>query len=969
MMTIPTNNNIPSNSVQDRLYNAEKFDEFMNSDNPNYTDRKGVSRWTISGMRRVVLNWIESLSESNGADIIGTASGVSLAYRLKGIGNVESSVADFIKGSVSYDLFSVKGFYEPGDGGDGIWIKTGNVDITKASTHVVTEAKIYNAVGEEYALDVTQGRISVLANGAVAYSYTESIDQSTDDFVCLGQVCNGIQSRITLGVSTGNNEALYDGGNRLELVFPTNRYRVGKEPIKGYSGVDYYLGRSRIMVFAGASYTYKVTGKRLDGFRYGYEEIKDKWIAVNRNAYWGSVSAQDINIYGGTFIGDHDIRKLPEDCSAGVGILILNPEGVTTYGTVVKSNFNWSCVFMPAMLETTTWNNDGHAFDNNDLDYKYVLDYMTDAGATSRFGNFNRVTHYSCKFEGGRRGSYRNGVDWSSAYNCEITNRSAWRNANNVSGSVMEYIIVLTGTAFHASGCYLGPAAAKDYNARLGSVYGTAQNHTFTSCYTEWTYNFYTISKWGFNGKASRLQGLRLDCVSVYKDNFTEYSQIRFEGGCFGTINDKGEYLYPEGFYHYDTPNGQAVYTIGSPTRDLGAFRHGGFDFKYGPYNTYLLSGTDWESWRDRGYAKEMFNPYGLQVNSGTVFIPWQQPAMKSMACIWIKDFTGNFDPYQCVAWQTAASQESSGNTDTALYKSFAEKVVDYGNGYKMIVLTNKRLSGWDGIYTYARNANIVITVNSATPIALIAVEAYTGGVPLFPNGVDSYLPNTPATSVMSVVTNQVGMDSSLGGGLFFNGDIIGPWSHIRRNQSGYRITPSLTTGYTMENKMVTGGCSLEASMKPSFSATVVSVDATNSLTTISIPSANLPYVAVGIPLYVVSGSSTSTTGQVHLLKRIMNADGTASGQYSVIGIIGSVGDVLSINQSLIPSYTFFNDRSFNKVDASSLTVNGLPVGYKVAVPASATASGSPGQWAIDSNYVYYCTATNTWVRSAVASW
>lgn len=38
-----------------------------------------------------------------------------------------------------------------------------------------------------------------------------------------------------------------------------------------------------------------------------------------------------------------------------------------------------------------------------------------------------------------------------------------------------------------------------------------------------------------------------------------------------------------------------------------------------------------------------------------------------------------------------------------------------------------------------------------------------------------------------------------------------------------------------------------------------------------------------------------------------------------------------------------------------------------VAAPASATASGTKGQWAQDGTYIYLCTATNTWVRAAVA--
>ncbi|EOD8885455.1 hypothetical protein ACJ5W5_002066 [Klebsiella pneumoniae] len=825
----------------------------------------------------------------------------------------------------TYSAMQVRGFYSQNDGGAGIWIATGNSFPEKSGTHDISKGLIYNANGDEYSLDISSGEISVLANGAKTYSYAECINQGTDDFVCLGQAVNGILSKLTLAVTTTNNEVGYDGGSRLSLIVPTGRYRIGKEPIKGYSGVNYHFEDSRVFVYAGKSYTYAVTGKRLDGFRHGYEEIKEKWEAVNEQVYFGSVSLQDVNIYGGVFIGDHAINKTSDACSSGVAFLILNPEGVTMHRTYVKSSFHWAHVAMPAMIEPTIWNQQGHRFDNNDLDYRYIMDFWVSAGITSRFGNFNRMTYYSCKFESGRRGVFRNGCDWSAAYNTEIINRLAWRNSGNVSGVNMEYVAVLTGTSFHASGCYIGPAAAKDYNAEFGSVYGTAQNHIFTGCYTEWTYNFYTVSSWGFNGKASRLQGLKLDCVSVYKDNFTEYSQIRFETKCFGTIDDGGNYTYPEGFTHYDTPNGQTPYAIGSPVRDSGAFRHGGFDFKYGPYNTYLTSGTDWDSWRDRPYAKEMFNPYGLQINSGTVFLPWQQPSVKSMVCIWLKDLTGNFDPRNIVAWQTAASQDGSGNTDEALYKSFAEKVVDFGNGYKMLMLAQKRLSAWDGQYTFARNANIVFTVPAETPIVIKAVEAFTGGIPLFPNGCGNYIPESNGTSITSQVSNQVGLDSSLGGGLFFNGDIIGPWVHMRRTQSGYRITPSLTSGYTLDRKIVTGGYSLEAPLKVAFSATIVTVNS-NATTIISVPTAYLPYIAVGIPIYITGGSSASITGQIHLVKRLLNSDGTASSNYLVQGTIGAVGDILTIDQSQLTPYTFFNDRSFNAVTANSLTVNGVSV-------------------------------------------
>lgn len=60
---------------------------------------------------------------------------------------------------------------------------------------------------------------------------------------------------------------------------------------------------------------------------------------------------------------------------------------------------------------------------------------------------------------------------------------------------------------------------------------------------------------------------------------------------------------------------------------------------------------------------------------------------------------------------------------------------------------------------------------------------------------------------------------------------------------------------------------------------------------------------------------------------------------------------------------------NFTLKGAGTLQVGGNPVGVKVSVPASASATGIPGQWAADSNYIYVCTATDTWVRSVAATW
>jgi hypothetical protein len=40
-----------------------------------------------------------------------------------------------------------------------------------------------------------------------------------------------------------------------------------------------------------------------------------------------------------------------------------------------------------------------------------------------------------------------------------------------------------------------------------------------------------------------------------------------------------------------------------------------------------------------------------------------------------------------------------------------------------------------------------------------------------------------------------------------------------------------------------------------------------------------------------------------------------------------------------------------------------------VAVPANATSAGTAGQVAYDTDYIYICTATNTWKRVGIATW
>lgn len=40
-----------------------------------------------------------------------------------------------------------------------------------------------------------------------------------------------------------------------------------------------------------------------------------------------------------------------------------------------------------------------------------------------------------------------------------------------------------------------------------------------------------------------------------------------------------------------------------------------------------------------------------------------------------------------------------------------------------------------------------------------------------------------------------------------------------------------------------------------------------------------------------------------------------------------------------------------------------------VAAPATAASTGTSGDWAVDADYIYVCTGTDTWKRTAIATW
>lgn len=824
------------------------------------------------------------------------------------IGVVLSDTVSIFDVTTNYSSFRSRGFYSANDGGGAVWVATGSTDSTKAGTHVPTEAKVYNYNGVEYQLSIDfSNDVSPLCNGLSAILPANFI-QDTEDFTCAGEVVNGILSLVPDMIYASNGSFTIPIKQNVKIIFPTNVFRIGKEPIKPISNSTIDFGKSNFSCFASPSNKYSVTGVKLDAIRYGYDEILAKWNKFPDDRSWGNMSLQNVTLSHGSFWGDQAITKTADECSSGVGCLILNPEYVHRENLWIE-DFNWCGVDFKAEVEATVWSQTNN-IDDNSVDFKYICDFM----GTSRIGNFYGATWLNCRLNGGRRGTFRSNVDWSWMKGGTCTNNLQWGSPDNVSGDNMDYIAAITGAGWTTDACYLSAnGGLSDYtNPSKGVCYTSAKGHVYSGLYTEHCYCNFVISAWDFtNGDPMRGMGLQILGSTTYKaDDWNKFMMVKFEADSFGSYGSDGVWVHPKHFTQTTTPQGVGMWGIGSPVRDLGAFPDGGFDFKYGMYNIGRDSDhiPDVDSIRDTKTANEMLTPYGLQVNStngGNLYLPLKNPSLKSTICVWVKDLTGNFDAQNISMYLTAALEGQQTNSND--YLANGESMIDYGNGYRLITLTNKMFTANNGVSTYAPQKNLTITVPSDTPIILKAIEAYTGGIPFWPTGT-IYDAKTDGKSLWA--QNFFGGElNGLGGGMFLKGDIMSPWVGVARNSDDYLFEPTLFGTATSTSRIVESGMNIEGALRANFTVTITAVDTTNNTTTISVPSDDIYYLIMGVPMYVSATSSTtvstSPVGAQTLIERIMNSDGTATDTYKVRGVLGAVGDTLTIDQNSNSDYAF----------------------------------------------------------------
>lgn len=148
---------------------------------------------------------------------------------------------------------------------------------------------------------------------------------------------------------------------------------------------------------------------------------------------------------------------------------------------------------------------------------------------------------------------------------------------------------------------------------------------------------------------------------------------------------------------------------------------------------------------------------------------------------------------------------------------------------------------------------------------------------------------------------------------------------------SGFRVTPTSTA--------TAGGTT---TLNSAFSSTQIFTGSSNQ--TVVLPSSSVN----GYSWTIINNSTGIVT---------VNAQGG-----------GTVATVPS-NHSVMATAITGSPTTPAGFQASLVQPSGALAGSRVAVPASASATGVVGQWAADSSWFYVCTAANTWMRAAIATW
>jgi hypothetical protein len=95
--------------------------------------------------------------------------------------------------------------------------------------------------------------------------------------------------------------------------------------------------------------------------------------------------------------------------------------------------------------------------------------------------------------------------------------------------------------------------------------------------------------------------------------------------------------------------------------------------------------------------------------------------------------------------------------------------------------------------------------------------------------------------------------------------------------------------------------------------------------------------------------------------------------EISKVASVSGYGTHITVATPTAPTNIIFPAKSIGTYTVATTSdliyTNNLNANIGLDIPSTATSSGTAGQVRVDVNYIYVCTAANTWVRSTLATW
>ena len=301
------------------------------------------------------------------------------------------------------------------------------------------------------------------------------------------------------------------------------------------------------------------------------------------------------------------------------------------------------------------------------------------------------------------------------------------------------------------------------------------------------------------------------------------------------------------------------------------------------------------------------------------------------------------------------------------------------------IYTKNQGQSGFvisDVIDTIGVNHTIVSLYVANTLLGIFAKEAFTPAstIPGFTSTaqvVGSQLGTTLTVTTVISGTLSVGQ-TIVGTGITPGTTITGQLTGVPSGSIGGPGTYSVSTSTTVASSSITA---ISGSIKIGFNVSTYNGIKFNvpvsQATNLLAPDGSLKTT----DSFISTTSDSSTSGSISIQNATPLVLGTAG--YSQVNVSYSLFQLQSkqanqnfeINVQSDTSYPALHVNAttntvgiFTSAPQTTLDINGT-VRATPFTPASASATGVVGQIAWDANYVYVCTATNTWKRAGLSTW